>query len=266
MLPVISLGPLQIPVPQVTLILSLALGFLLAERWARRAGVPTQVLSDGLFWSLIAGLVAARGMYVLRYPEAFGASPWSVLSPNPGLLDPVGGVVGAALFLWVWAGRKGIALLRLLDGITPFLATVQVGLALYHTARGSFFGMPSRVPWALTFLGEPRHPTALYWALLALGILAWVAKRLKHRPEEAPAGWVFWPFVASSAGVYLFVEGLRGDARVLENGLRLGHVVVFPLFVVALWQWDRLWTRERSKPNRRSSSTKGRRGKNAVAS
>lgn len=240
MFPVISLGPLQIPVPQVTLLLSLALGFILAERWARRVGVPTQVVSDGLFWALVVGVVAARGMYILRYPEAFRASPWSVLSPNPGLLDPVGGVLGAVLFLWGWSQRKGIAPMRLLDAVTPFLAVIQVGLALYHAARGSFFGMPTSVPWAVTFLGTERHPTALYWAFLALVILGWVARRLRRRPRHTPAGWVFWPFLAWSAGVYVFVEGLRGDAQVLANGLRLGHVLVLPILALALWQWDRL--------------------------
>ena len=239
MLPVISLGPLQIPVPQVTLILSLALGFILAERWAKRAGLSTQVVSDGLFWALVVGVVAARGMYILRYPGAFRASPWSVLSPNPGLLDPVGGILGAALFLWGWSQRKGIAPLQMLDAVTPFLAVVQVGLALYHAARGSFFGMPSSVPWAVFFLGAERHPTALYWAVLALGILVLVAHRLRSRPRKAPGGWVFWPFLAWSAGVYVFVEGLRGDAQVLANGLRVGHVLALPILALALWQWDR---------------------------
>ncbi len=244
MLPVISLGPLQIPVPQVTLILSLALGFILAERWAKRAGLSTQVVSDGLFWALVAGIVAARGMYILRYPGAFRASPWSVLSPNPGLLDPVGGILGAVLFLWGWSQRKGIAPLQMLDAVTPFLAVVQVGLALYHAARGSFFGMPASVPWAVTFLGAARHPTALYWAALVLGVLGWVVYRLRRRPRHAPGGWVFWPFLAWSAGVYVFVEGLRGDAQVLANGLRLGHLLALPVLALALWQWDRLQQKE----------------------
>jgi len=39
--------------------------------------------------------------------------------------------------------------------------------------------------------------------------------------------------------VYVFVEGLRGDAQVLANGLRVGHVLALPILALALWQWDR---------------------------
>ncbi len=240
MLPVISLGPFQIPVPAVALILSLAVGFWLAERRVRATGVPRAFIDDGLFWALVAGLVAARLLYVLQYPEAFLASPWSLISPNPGLLDPLGGVVGAVLFLWGWGQRKGLTLLQMLDGLTPFLAVVQVGVAFYHFARGSFFGMPTDLPWAVRFLGADRHPTALYWVLLALVVLVGVEMRLRRRPREAPAGWLFWPFLAWSAGVYIFVEGLRGDAQVLANGLRVGHLVAIPLLALALWQWEKV--------------------------
>ncbi len=251
MLPVISLGPLQLPVPQLVLVLSLAFSFILAERWARRTGVPTAVVSDGLFWGILVGLATARLMYVLRYPEAFRASPLSVLSPNPGLLDPVGGLVGAGLFLWLWGQRRGYPLLRLLDGITPFFAGMQVGLALFHAARGSYFGMATSLPWAVYFLGEKRHPTALYWAVLALLILLALHRRLKtSRP--GPPGWVFWPFLVWSAGAYVFIEGLRGDARVLGSGWRVGHLVALPVLALALWQWDRLHLAGRT-----TSSTRG---------
>lgn len=240
MLPVISLGPLQLPVPPLALIVSLAVGFWLAERRTRVMGVPKAFVDDGLFWALVVGVVAARLLYVVQYPDAFLASPWSVLSPNPGLLDPLGGVVGAALFLWGWGQRRGLTLLRMLDGLTPFFAVLQVGIAFYHFARGSFFGMPTNLPWAVRFLGVDRHPTALYWVALALVVLAGVEMRLRRRPREAPDGWLFWPFLAWSVGVYIFVEGLRGDAQVLGNGLRVGHLVAIPLLAVALWQWEKL--------------------------
>ncbi len=239
MLPVISIGPLHLPVPQLVLVLSLSLSFVLAERWARRTGVPTPVVSDGLFWSLLVGLAAARLFYMLRHPGAFRAAPLSVLSPNPGLLDPVGGVLGALVFLWVWGQRRGYALLRLLDGITPFLAGVQVGVALFHAARGTYFGMPTRLPWGVFFLGETRHPLGLYWAALALVVLVALRRRLQ-RNRPGPPGWVFWPFLAWSAGVYVFVEGLRGDAYVLPGGWRAGHLVAIPVLALALYQWERL--------------------------
>ncbi len=240
MFPVLPLGPLQLPVPQLTLVVSLALAYWLAERWSTRFGLSRNKVGDGLFWGLLAGLVGARLFYVFRYPEAFRASPLSVFSPNPGLLDPIGGLAAAGVFMVWWAQRHQIPLARLADALTPFFAVLQAGYAFSAAARGDYFGMPTRLPWAVTFLGEARHPTALYWFGLSLLVLYWVKRQSELPPSVRPAGVVFWSFVAWSAGVYVFIEGLRGDSLVLENGLRLGHVVALPILALALWQWGKL--------------------------
>lgn len=235
MFPILQLGPLTLPVPRLVLVLGLALGYGVTERAAPRVGLPRHVAGDGLFWSLIAGLAGARVMYVLRFPQAFQASPWSVLSPNPGLLDPVGGMVAAGLLLAWWGYRHRIPLARLADAMVPFLAIMQAAVALAHAARGTFYGMPTDLPWGVTFLGIKRHPTALYWFALAL-LVAWDAERRLRRPSHPP-GAVFWPFFTLSVLAYIFVEGLRGDAAVLANGLRIGHLVGLPLLALGFWQW-----------------------------
>ena len=56
--------------------------------------------------SLLAALLGARLVYALRYLEVFLASPLSLLSLNPGLLDPLGGLACACLAGWIYTQEK----------------------------------------------------------------------------------------------------------------------------------------------------------------
>ncbi|NPA31820.1 MAG: prolipoprotein diacylglyceryl transferase [Chloroflexi bacterium] len=241
MLPVLPLGPLSLPVPGLLLILGLALGSWLAERAAPRLGLAAKDVSDILFYSVLAGLVGARVFMILRTPAAFAASPGSVFSLNPALLDPVGGVLTAvAVAAWL-AQRRGVPWARLADALVPFFAVLQVALALRAAAQGDLFGLPTTRPWGVALWGAVRHPTQLYWAAGALAVLA-VTWRWLARGEAAawPPGMLFWRFVALSAAWFVFVAGFRGDSPVSAAGWRLDQVTGVLILALALVQWRRL--------------------------
>ncbi len=243
MLPVLSIGPLTLPVPGLLVIAGVALGTWLAEKWAPRVGLPAKWVSDVLFYSLLAGVVGARLFMVLRTPAAFAAAPLSIFSLNPALLDPVGGVLTAvAVAVWL-AARRGVSWLRLADAAVPFLAVMQIAWALRVAANGEMFGLPTRLPWGVNLWGAVRHPTQLYWAVGAVALLAWVHAQLNRAAERTtppPAGWLFWPFVALSAAWFVFVAGFRGDSPVSPGGWRLDQVAGLVVLIGAAMAWRRL--------------------------
>ncbi len=247
MMPILQLGPLSLPLPGVLLIAGLALGETLAERWAARLRVPRKVVEDVLLYGLLGGVVAARVFYALAHPAAFAASPLSLFSLNPGLLDPVGGVIGGLAIAWWWAQRRGLTLLQLLDVLTPFFAVMAIALALSLAARGDFFGEPTTLPWAVELWGAARHPVQLYWALAAAGVLfavdRWTRERATY-PTPGAAGWLFGRFLAWSAWVFVLVAGLRGDSPVSPGGWRLDQVAGLVALAVGLYLWRRADLRE----------------------
>ena len=242
MLPVLSLGPLSLPVPNLLPIVGLVLGSWLTERWAPRLRLAAKVVSDILFYSVLIGLVGARLFVVLRTPQAFLQSPTSLVSLNPALLDPLGGVLTAVLAAWWLAQRRGLSWWRLADGLTPFLAVMQIALALRAAAQGDFFGLPTTLPWGVDMWGATRHPTQLYWALGALMVLALVHGWIRdaaQAPTPPPAGLLFWRFVALSAFVFVLVAGFRGDSPVTASGWRLDQIAGVMVLAVALYHWQR---------------------------
>ncbi len=242
MLPVVSLGPLSLPVPGLVLILGVVLGSWLAERWAPHLGVAGKWIADVVFYSLLAGLIGARLFMILRAPNAFARAPLSVFSLNPALLDPIGGVLTAVATAGWLAYRRQISWLRLADALVPFLATLQLAFALRVAASGEMFGLPTDLPWGVELWGAVRHPTQLYWALGAAALLALLQEWVRGASTTAqprPAGWLFWRFLALSAAWFVFVAGFRGDSPVTPSGWRVDQGAALLVLAVALFQWRR---------------------------
>ncbi len=231
MFPTLQLGPLALQTPGLILLLALWLGLDLMERQARRAGLKAETLYNLVFAALTVGLLGARLSFAAQNFAIFAQTPLSLISPNPGLLDPFGGLALGLLAALVYGQRKGLALWQTLDGLTPLFAVLAAGLALSAAAAGTFFGMETNLPWGVDLWGARRHPTQFYalgLALVNLGILGWQAKQ---NPPQA--GGLFRLFVALTALGWLLVEGLRGDSILLPGGWRLGQVLAWALLAAS---------------------------------
>ncbi|OHV96578.1 hypothetical protein AKG95_17825 [Janthinobacterium lividum] len=99
----LQIGPLALPTGQVLLFLSLCVAYGVAW-WLRRY---RQLPDAGPLVSdlLIAGLLAARLAFVLRWYEQYLAAPWSILNiRDGGFLAPAG--IAAALAIAAWRCRR----------------------------------------------------------------------------------------------------------------------------------------------------------------
>lgn len=99
----LQIGPLALPTGLVLLFLSLCVAYGVAW-WLRRY---RQLPDAGPLVSdlLIAGLLAARLAFVLRWHEPYFAAPWSILNiRDGGFLAPAG--IAAALAIAAWRCRR----------------------------------------------------------------------------------------------------------------------------------------------------------------
>jgi len=233
MLPTLQVGPLALQLPGLIVLIGLWLGLTLAERQAGRCGIKGSDLYNLVFVALLSGIIGARLSFLLRYPQAFAASPFSLISLNPDLLEPFGGLAAALLGGLIYAQRKAMPFWSSLDALTPALAVLLLALGFAHLASGAAFGAPSELPWAIEMWGARRHPSQMYEILAAGFILAliWPGRGILQ-PNKA--GIYFSGFVALSAGARLLLEGFRGDSSLLAAGLRSAQVGAWLLLAVSL--------------------------------
>ena len=240
MFPILQIGPFALQTPGLILLAGLWLGLSLAERGAAQNGLNADTLYNLTLVALIAGIVGARLAYVARFPSAFAESPLSLLSINPGLLDPFAGAVLAGITVLAYGQRKRLQLWPALDAFVPLLAVMGVALPLANLAAGRAFGAPTGVPWAIELWGAARHPVQLYEAVAAGAILwaFWPGKWI----EKCAPGTKFLAFVSATTGARLFFEGFRGDSLTVPGGFRAMQLIAWVVLSVSLWTLSQRWT------------------------
>lgn len=240
MLPILQIGPLAIQTPGLILIVGLWLGLSLAERLAPQFKADANTLYNLVFFALIAGLVGARLGFAAQSLGAFIASPISLVSLNPGLLDPLSGLAAGLLTATIYGSRKNLPLWSTLDALTPLLAVFAIALALSNLASGSAFGSETTLPWGINLWSAKRHPTQIYEAVLAILILwkIWPQEDEKNPPLRL-AGETFWLFLTLSAGARLLSEAFRGDSAIFL-GLRSAQIVAWIVLAIGLWKLNTL--------------------------
>ncbi len=238
-IPLIDKG---VPAYGTMLMTGFLLAVFLARRRAKSLGFEKAHIFDLGFFAVIGGIVGARFMHVLlhldfyfRWPQDIGFfkwagnSIWRVIATWNGGLVFYGGLGGAILALWIYARRRKIPLVDMLDFGVPGAA---VGLAMTRIGcflNGCCYGARSGVPWAVTFppgshayaihnqagavVGYhdpfPVHPAQLYEMLAALGIFAllWLLY-----PRRRFAGQIAWSFGLLYSAWRFVNEFFRADS------------------------------------------------------
>jgi thiol-disulfide isomerase/thioredoxin len=133
----LQIGPLSLPYSVLLTLVAIALGGFVANRLARAAGIEVE---PTLTYMLLAGLVAARLAFVLRWRDQYFDLPLSILNIRDGGWEPAAGVVVALLF--------GLQRARRQTGLRkPVLAaTFTTGTVLLLGGIANFMMTNSAVP------------------------------------------------------------------------------------------------------------------------
>lgn len=242
MFPTLQIGPLALPVPALSLLLSLWLGLSLTEKFAQKRALNADALYNLTFITLLSGIAGARLFFALQNFSAFAQTPLSLFSRETGSLDPFGGFASALIAALVYGRRARLKLWPTLDALTPLFAVMTIGVGLSRLASGAAFGMETSVPWGIELWGATRHPTQVYEIGLALTILLFLGWKVKNNLLKD--GSLFLLFLALAAGAQLFVEGFRGDSTLLPGGIRAGQALAWLVMTGALWAMKRVVSTE----------------------
>ena len=197
----------------------------------RKEGRDSNMISDLLFWTMVAGVAGARIAYVVSDWAYFREQPLRVFRVYEGGLIYYGGVAGALLAVLFYAAVRRERLLNFLDFVVTSLplghAFGRVGCFL----NGCCFGKPTccatgvrfpygSLPWLsqreLGLIGDadsrtqPVHPVQLYESLSNLLIYVLLVFLYRRRRKE---GSVLAAYLLTYPAVRFVLEFLRGDER-----------------------------------------------------
>ncbi len=237
MYPYLRLGPFILPMASLALLSGLWLGLPLMEREAARLKMNVSMLSNVIFYSLLAGAVGARVGYALEFSSAYLANPFSLLALTPTTLSPSAGlVVGLTAFV-IFIQRKELPIGPTLDALAPGLALFMVLVGLAHILSGDAYGAPTTLPWAIRLWNEYRHPSQFYEIFIALTVFLVIRERF---PKPEGAGMNFLLTIALTSASRVFLESFRGDSIFWPGGFRQAQVIALVIMVVSFY-WIRKW-------------------------
>jgi phosphatidylglycerol---prolipoprotein diacylglyceryl transferase len=234
MLPILTLGPVALPIPALAVLAGIWICIYLSEKYAPRFGLSPSKISSLIILMLVTGVVGARLTYLIRYPEAFIKHPVDILSRSPGLQDPFGGTALAMIAGIIYGQRKGLPLWRTLDALTPGLAVLAICICFSNLASGDAFGKPTDLPWGIFLWGDHRHPTQIYGIILFTLLLGFIITNMKIWVAAKP-GMLFLIFLAFGACIYLCVEAFRGDSLLFLETYRTVQLIAWLVLALCLW-------------------------------
>jgi len=225
--------------------LMVALGFLcivlLSLFFAKKEGIKTEFILDLAVYATIASFVGARFFYVVGQWNIYKDNLLEIFMLQNGGLVFLGGLIFCmAVFAW-YARIKHIPLLKLLDAISP---GVLLGYAIGRIGcflNGCCFGLPTHLPWGVTFPQgslasyflpvEPLHPTQLYSSFSML--LAFFVLLIIYRYKKFEGQVFYWALIFYS--VYRFTVEFLRYSPIHFWGLTPSQLVVIVFFGIGLW-------------------------------
>jgi phosphatidylglycerol---prolipoprotein diacylglyceryl transferase len=201
-----------------------ACGLVVARR-LRELDRPPDYAYEMVFAALLGGVVGSRLWWFLDNYDEAKDDVFGNLFGGSGLTW-YGGLLGGALAVVLWAWRKGMLGVGLLDLCAPALALgYAVGRVGCQVSGDGDYGEPWDGPWAMAYpdgvvpTDEEVHPTPIY-ETLAMGFAALVLWRLRDRYRP---GTLF--------GLYLMIAGLE---RLLVEFIRRNDAAVAGLTTAQL--------------------------------
>ena len=189
----------------------------MVTRRLKELGHPPDWAYEMVFAALIGGLIGARGYWLVTHTGGVSGDVLGSVFGGSGLIW-YGGLLGGAVGVLLWAWRRGMFNLELLDICAPALAMgYAVGRIGCQISGDGDYGKATDLPWGMAYphgivpTTEVVHPTPIYETVL-MGLGAWVLWCL--RDAFRPGALFAWYLVLVGAERFL-VEFVRHNDRVL---------------------------------------------------
>jgi phosphatidylglycerol:prolipoprotein diacylglycerol transferase len=248
-----QIGPIPIYWYGIGYALGLAAVVVVLTRVARRQGLDTSLIPNGLIVVAVAALVGGRLYHVIDQWSVYQNDLLKIVLPPYTGLGAYGGLISGVIALWAYTRYHRASFWRWADAAAPAVFAMQ-GIARW----GNFFnqelyGPPTSLPWGIAIqcahriaeyacppgsdpaatLGQHFHPLFLYESisgLLGLAALLWIGRRFADRVRPGDLVLVFFIWYGS---VRFLLETLRSNNWVFY-GIPVAQLVSLAIVGVAL--------------------------------
>src|SRR3954468_14473886 len=237
MQPELHLGPLTLQTFGIAFGFGfIAAGLVLTKRF-RELGLPGDWAYEMVFAALLGGLIGARVDYLIENWDKVSGDLLGNIFSGSGLVW-LGGVIGGAIGVLLWAWRKHWLSLTLLDTASvPLALGYAIGRIGCQLSGDGDYGKHTDLPWGMSYphgtvpTTDTVHPTPVY-ETLTMGLVALLLWQLRDRLRP---GLVFALWLLLSGTERLLVEFIRrNDPKAL--GLTLPQLISVAMIAAgALW-------------------------------
>ena len=255
MYPVIfEIGPIKIYSFGLMLVIAFYTCYGLLYLEMKRLKYDTEIASDIIFWSAVGGVLGAKIYYLIENLNRTIQDPMGMIFSGSGLVF-LGGLIGSIICVSVILKNRNLPWYLFADIIAPL---IMIGYAIGRLGCflvGDDYGLPSSLPWAVSFPeGLPPttissfaayypwidtsginseifkvHPTQLYESAVATLLFFFLWSR---RKKTQRAGTMFFSYLLL-AGIERFsIEFLRTNEKYLFDTFSGAQMISFLMIFI----------------------------------
>lgn len=237
----------------IIITLGIAIGAIWGGREIERRGQSSDEFFNGLLIAVFSGYLFARLTYVLLDVLGGNGDRYTgfvdVINIRAGGVNILGGFVGAALVVWLYASWKRMNLWHYADVAGMVILVAQAIGRWGNFINQELYGPPTELPWGITidpqyrmaeFAGLPPettfHPTFLYESLLLLiGFFVLLFLNRRYR-DEWREGTIFGLFLIWWGIERFFIEFFRPDQTTLgETSITYSMLIALAIAALGIY-------------------------------
>ena len=251
---ILEIGPIKIYSFGLMLVTAFYTCYGLLYLEMKRLKYDTEIASDIIFWSAVGGVLGAKIYYLIENLDRTIQDPVGMIFSGSGLVF-LGGLIGSIICVSVILKNRNLPWYLFADIIAPL---IMIGYAIGRLGCflvGDDYGLPSSLPWAVSFPeGLPPttissfaayypwidtsginsevfkvHPTQLYES--AVGILLFLFL-WSRRKKNQKAGTMFFSYLLLAGIERFFIEFLRTNEKYLFDTFSGAQMISFLMIFV----------------------------------
>lgn len=198
----------------------------------RRRKIDPDYAYDFALATALGGIIGARLFYVIGHWSDFSHNFWETFKAWQGGLVFYGGLLGGFLGAFLVVRLHKLSLLKVADSLSVPLA---LGVAIGRFGcllNGCCFGIPTKLPWGITFFDVPRHPTQIYELLYSLLIFLFLFLYVEKKIKLKSSGSLFLIYLLLYSFGRFWLEFLRDSPHILRY-FTFSQLASLAIFVVA---------------------------------
>lgn len=226
-----KIGPFTIYSYGLMLAIAFVVNSALARMQAKRQGWDPDKILNFLFIAFIAGIIGSRIFYIIENLSYYIKNPLEIIMLQHGGLSWFGGLILGPLAGISYLKNKKLAVYKILDLVSPFLALGQAIGRIGCLLNGCCFGRQSNFGLYFTVHEAALIPVQLYSSVILIFIFV-ILRFLQDKLHGE--GEIFFIYLALYSIKRFFIEFLRADNARILLGLTLFQIISVLIFSFSL--------------------------------